>query len=75
MDLTLYAVGASGRVNLGDLAKDVKFYNVHENVDGHGVKDGTLVLSPVRVVPATGKRVDPVVEDGEPETGQTPWEQ
>jgi hypothetical protein len=56
VDIELYAVGASGRVNLGDLVKDVKYVTVTEHVADDGTKDGTLIVSPVRVVPATGKR-------------------
>jgi hypothetical protein len=54
VDLTLYAVGASGRVNLGDLAKDIKFFTI-EN-DPLNYPDGTLILTPVNVVSASGKR-------------------
>lgn len=56
MDIALYAVGASGRVNLGDLVKDVKFVTVTEQTLSDGTKDGTLIVTPVRVIPATGKR-------------------
>lgn len=64
MDMTLYAVGASGRVNLGDLAKDVKYFTVAEHTDTDGAKDGTLILTPVRVVSASGKRT---AEDEQPQ--------
>lgn len=56
MDIALYAVGASGRVNLGDFLKDTKFVTVNEYVQEDGSKDGTLLITPVRVIPATGKR-------------------
>jgi len=56
VDLTLYRVGASGRVNLGDLAKDVEFYTVSESNHADGTLEGTLVLTPVRVVSPSTKR-------------------
>lgn len=56
MDLTLYRVGTNGRVTLGDLAGGVEFYTVAKADDADGATDGTLTLTPVRVVSPTAKR-------------------
>lgn len=49
MDLTLYKVGASGRINLGQLLEGVELAQAVKN------DDGTVTISPVNVIPATGK--------------------
>jgi len=86
VDMTLYAVGASGRVNLGDMLKGVKFVHVAEHTDSDGRKDGSLILTPINVVPATGKSAEPTgtISDGamlpdadddeDAPEGEAPWE-
>lgn len=52
MDMTLYKVGASGRVALGDLASGVEFYSAAK------ADDGTVTLTPVTIVTGGTKRAD-----------------
>jgi hypothetical protein len=78
VDLTLYAVGASGRVNLGDLAKDVKFFTVSKPSEADAAPEGQLILTPVNVVAASGKRTaaeidEPYVTDPNSLDTDTPW--
>lgn len=49
MDLTLYAVSASGRVALGDLLKGVKYVQVEK------AGDGIVHLTPVNIKAASGQ--------------------
>lgn len=48
-NLDLYAVGASGRVNLGELLTGVKYVQAEKQADG------TILVKPVNIRPATGK--------------------
>jgi len=69
VDLTLYAVSATGRVALGDLLKGVKYVQAEKS------GDGLVTLTPVNIRAASGQSPEPIVEDGEtePATGETPW--
>jgi len=48
--LSLYKVGANGRIALGDIAAEGDFFTVEKE------DDGTIVLSPVEVNTTTTKR-------------------
>lgn len=52
MDLTLYAVSASGRVALGDVLKGVKYVQVEKQTDG------TVFLKPVTIKAASGQSAE-----------------
>jgi hypothetical protein len=52
--MALYAVSNTGRIALGELLKDVKY------VQAEKTEDGAVVLTPIRIVPATGKATEPV---------------
>lgn len=62
-DLDLYAVGASGRVNLGDLLTGVKFVQAEKQ------EDGAILVKPVNIRPATGSARKDAVEGDEPFPG------
>lgn len=47
--LQLYKVSTSGRINLGDLLAGVEYAQAEKN------DDGTVTISPVGIVPATGR--------------------
>lgn len=51
MDMSLYKVGANGRVALGDLAAGVQFFTADRDTD-----TGEVLLTPVRVVDPNAKR-------------------
>lgn len=57
MDLELFKVGASGRIALGDLLDGVEYAQAEKNVDG------TIIISPVRIRPATGRNTDQATPD------------
>jgi hypothetical protein len=50
LNMELHQVGANGRVALGELAKDVKFFHAHQD------SEGVITLTPVNVVTPTAKR-------------------
>lgn len=73
MDLTLYKVGASGRVALAGLAAGVEFYSATKDE-----ATGVVTLTPVRIVSATAGRRPDAQEEGPDDVGETrdaPWDQ
>jgi hypothetical protein len=49
VDLTLYAVSATGRVSLGDVLKGVKYVQVEQE------HSGRVTLTPVNIKTASGQ--------------------
>lgn len=74
MELTLFKVGSSGRVALGDLANGVEYYNVAPS-SADGAPEGTLILTPVTIVAPTGKRAEATDTNTPVGDGDTPWDQ
>lgn len=64
MDVTLYrVVGGMNRVALGALADGVEFFTAVKHTDDQGAQDGTIVLTPVRIVDGTLRRTGDVNAD------------
>lgn len=57
VDLTLYAVSATGRVSLGDVLKNVKYVQVEK------AGDGVVMLTPVNIKAASGQSLAADDED------------
>jgi hypothetical protein len=76
VDLQLYKVSASGRINLGGLLAGVELAQAEKN------DDGTVTISPVNIVP-TARRTASTVQDvplpgldqgGDLTDGEGPWD-
>ena len=72
MELTLYKMAPTGRINLTGLTSNRETYFSGEKDETTGV----ITLTPVKIVSASN-RVSPIVEEGEdePAMGETPWDE
>jgi hypothetical protein len=66
VDLTLYRVGASGRVALGPLAAGVEYFTAES------AQDGVVTLTPVKIVGPTQRGDLLAVADATPNDADDP---
>jgi hypothetical protein len=62
MDLTLYKMAATGRINLTGLVSNREAYYTGER----NSETGVVTLTPVRIVSANGRTTDDEIEANDP---------